>query len=109
VRPALPFAKELEGAGVCLTVRLTPKGGRNAIEGTEVLSDGRAVLKARVQAAPSKGAANVALEALLARILRVPRSAVMVTAGKASRVKTVRIAGDAAALIAALEKHSKAT
>jgi uncharacterized protein len=29
-------------------VRLTPKGGRDAIDGIERLADGRAVLKARV-------------------------------------------------------------
>jgi uncharacterized protein YggU (UPF0235/DUF167 family) len=90
-------------------VRLTPKGGRDVIEGTEIMSDGRAVLKARVQAAPEKGAANAALEALLARSLRVPKSAVTVTAGRTGRVKSVRIAGDAAALRSALAAYAAAT
>jgi hypothetical protein len=106
VRAAIPFATELEEGGLCLTVRLTPKGGRDMIEGAEILSDGRAVLKARVQAAPAKGAANAALEALLARCLRVPKSAVTVTAGKTGRVKRVRIAGDAANLLAALAAYA---
>ncbi|MGB7660869.1 MAG: DUF167 domain-containing protein, partial [Pseudolabrys sp.] len=34
--------------GVSLTVRLTPKGGRDAIDGIETMSDNRAVLKIRV-------------------------------------------------------------
>jgi uncharacterized protein len=108
VRPPIPFVTELKDGGLCLTVRLTPKGGRDVIEGTEILSDGRAVLKARVQAAPAKGAANAALEALLARSLRVAKSAVTVTAGRTGRVKSVSIAGDAADLLAALEAYAAA-
>ena len=34
--------------GVTVTVRLTPKGGRDAIDGVETMSDGRAVLAVRV-------------------------------------------------------------
>jgi uncharacterized protein YggU (UPF0235/DUF167 family) len=34
-----------------LAVRLTPRGGRDAIDGIEQLSDGRRVLKVRVRAA----------------------------------------------------------
>ncbi|MGA7426797.1 MAG: DUF167 family protein, partial [Rhodoplanes sp.] len=47
--------------GLIVTVRLTPRGGSDAIDGVETLADGRAVLKARVRAAPSDGAANAAL------------------------------------------------
>ena len=43
------------GLGVVLAVRLTPKGGRDAIDGIELLADGRSVLKVRVRAAPSEG------------------------------------------------------
>ena len=35
-------------SGLSLSIRLTPKGGRDAIDGIEELADGRAVLKARV-------------------------------------------------------------
>ena len=52
--------------GIALTVRLTPKGGRDAIDGIKVLGDGRPVLKARVRAAPSEGEANDALCRLIA-------------------------------------------
>ena len=48
--------------GVNLVVRLTPRGGREAIDSIETLSDGRAVLKVRVRAVPSKGEANAALK-----------------------------------------------
>ena len=41
--------------GVTLAVRLTPKGGRDTIDGIEQMADGRAVLKVRVAAPPSGG------------------------------------------------------
>ena len=90
--------------GVTVSVRLTPKGGRDFIDGIETLSDGRAVLKARVRVAPHEGAANEALVALLAKSLGVPSSNVAITGGATSRIKRVRVLGDAAALAAKLEK-----
>ena len=90
--------------GVALHVRLTPKGGRDAIDGVEHLADGRAVLKARVRAAPSEGEANDALIRMIAKRLGVPPRDVTLSAGATARVKRLTIAGDASALIAALEK-----
>ena len=98
---AVPWRAE-KGALV-VQVRLTPRGGRDAIEGIETLSDGRAVLKARVRASPEKGLANAALEELMADALDVAKSAVSVTAGATSRVKSVRVAGDPNALRKRLE------
>ena len=90
--------------GVTLAVRLTPKGGRDSIDGIESLSDGRTVLKARVRAAPSEGEANHALCRLLAKTLGIPPRDVAITAGATSRIKRVTIAGDGPTLIAALEQ-----
>ena len=89
--------------GLRLAVRLTPRGGRDALDGIEVLSDGKTVLKARVRAAPSEGEANAALLTLLARELGVSRSAVTLATGATARVKLLAIAGDPAALAARLE------
>ena len=94
--------------GVVVTVRLTPKGGRDSIDGIETLSDGRAVLKARVRAAPSEGEANAALGRILAKALGVPPRDVAIVGGATSRIKRVKILGDAAALCAALEKIARA-
>jgi hypothetical protein len=94
--------------GVTIAVRLTPKGGRDAIDGVETLSDGRAILKARVRAAPHEGAANEALVALLAKSLGVPPRNVEVTGGATSRIKRVHVAGDAKMLVTALEKLADA-
>jgi len=90
--------------GLVVDVRLTPRGGRDAIEGIEVLADGRTVLKARVRAAPSDGKANAALERLIAGVLGVPASRVDVIAGDTARIKRVKIAGDGTALAAALQR-----
>ncbi|KQY97960.1 hypothetical protein ASD45_18415 [Pseudolabrys sp. Root1462] len=90
--------------GVMLEVRLTPKGGRDAIDGVETLSDGRSVLKVRVRAAPREGEANEALCRLIAKSLSVALRDVALTGGATSRVKRLTISGDAPRLIAALEK-----
>ncbi len=90
--------------GVIVDVRLTPRGGRDAIEGIEVLANGRAVLKARVRAAPADGQANDALCRLIAGTLDVPPRGVTIVAGAAARLKRIHVAGDAAALVAALRR-----
>ncbi len=87
------FFRQTEG-GIELSVRLTPRGGGDRIDGAMRTSDGREYLAVRVRAVPEKGAANVALEALLAKSLGMPKSAVSVTAGHTARVKTLRIFGD---------------
>ena len=93
-----------EADGLALWLRLTPKGGRDAIDGVDTLSDGRKVLKARVRAAPEDGRANAALVELVAKTLQAPRSAVSVVSGHTSRVKKLFIAGDAARFVDALAK-----
>lgn len=92
--------------GVEVFVRLTPKSARDAVEGVEVSDDGRAHLKARVRAVPEKGKANQAMVKLLAKALGVPASAVEVVSGDTARLKMLRIAGDAQALVASLEALS---
>ena len=100
--PARPWREEK--GGLLLRVRLTPRGGRDALEGFETLSDGQTILKARVRAAPEKGLANAALEKLLASALGVPKSAVSVVAGGTSRTKTLKIAGEPGRLTEAMEE-----
>ena len=90
--------------GVVLTVRLTPRGGRDAIDGIERLADGRSVVKARVRAAPSAGEANAALVRLLAKSLGVAARDVSIVAGPAARIKRINIRGAGGALAAVLEQ-----
>lgn len=88
--------------GLSLSVRLTPRADRDALGGVREAAPGRPCLGARVTAAPAGGAANAALIALLARALGVPKSAVRLVAGGASRLKTLEITGEPAALEATL-------
>ncbi|TIT75878.1 MAG: DUF167 domain-containing protein, partial [Mesorhizobium sp.] len=55
--------------GIDLYVRLTPKAALDRIDGVETTADGRSHLKGRVRAVPEKGAANAALERLVAKAL----------------------------------------
>jgi len=72
-----------------LRLRLTPRASTNAVLGWR--ADG--VLGVRVTAPPVEGAANRAVEALLAETLGLPRSAISVARGERSRDKLVRVAG----------------
>jgi uncharacterized protein YggU (UPF0235/DUF167 family) len=99
---ALPWAAV--AGGVALSVRLTPKGGRDGIDGIARMADGRSVLKARVRAAPSEGEANEALIRLIAKALGVPPRDVALAAGASARIKRLTIAGDGPTLVARLER-----
>ena len=72
-----------------LTVRVTPRGGRDAVEGWTTDDAGRAVLKIRVAAAAADGAANAAVIALLAKQLKLPKSALRLVAGQTARLKRI--------------------
>ena len=86
-----------------LSVRLTPNGGRDSVEGVETDAEGHAYLKARVSAVPENGKANKALIALLSKKLRLPKSAISVMSGETARKKILRIEGDPEDLKAKLE------
>jgi hypothetical protein len=88
---------EERDGGVLFFVRVAPRAARETIVGVH---DG--ALKVRLTAPPVEGAANRALCALLARRLRVAKSAVAVVAGERSRYKTVRVKGAAAESVQAL-------
>lgn len=77
--------------------RLTPKSSKDAIEGVTSTSDGPA-FQARVRAVPEHGAANAALEVLVARWLDLPKRSVSLASGGKSRLKALRIDGEPEAL-----------
>ena len=86
---------------VSFRVRLTPRGGQDRIEGwfDDPEKPDCRLVKVRVAAPPVDGAANKALIALLARSAGVAKSAVRITSGQASRIKTVHIDGVAAEIL----------
>jgi len=71
-----------------LEVRVQPKSGRTAVS---LEPSGR--VKVWVTEPPERGKANDAVVEALARALGVPKSAVTVTRGHASRNKLVRVEG----------------
>jgi uncharacterized protein len=74
-------------SSVVVAVRVTPRSGRDAVEGVDELG----ALRVWVMAAPTDGAANKAVIKLLAKALAVPRGAVTVVSGATSRHKQLRI------------------
>ncbi len=78
---------EKDGA-LIFKVRVVPRASRSEIVGEH---DG--ALRVRIAAPPVDGAANDELVRLLARAFGVPRSAIQIIAGHASKLKTVRVTG----------------
>jgi uncharacterized protein len=89
-------------------LRVTPRGGRDDIDGLETLANGRTVVKVRVRAIAEGGEANRAVVELLARVLGVPRGKVRVLSGTTSRLKQIAVDGDPARLGDALRKLTAA-
>ncbi len=100
----MTFPWRAVAGGVLLDLRVTPKSGRDAIDGIELLPSGQSVLKLRVRALPTDGEANEAVIALVAKSIKLAKSNLAIERGTAARVKTLRIAGDANSIQAALEK-----
>lgn len=76
-----------------LTVRVQPKASSDKLDGWAVDDAGRSFLKLRVRAVPEDGAANKAVETLVAKALGVPKSDVRVVTGGKNRLKGLEIEG----------------
>lgn len=74
--------------GVRLRIRVQPRASRSEVAGPHGDE-----LRIRLAAPPVDGAANEALVRFIADLLEVPRAAVTIVGGLASRSKTVRVAG----------------
>ena len=53
--------------GISVALRVTPRGGRDDIDGIETLANGRSVVKIRVRAIAEGGEANRAVTELMAK------------------------------------------
>jgi uncharacterized protein (TIGR00251 family) len=80
--------------GISIALRVTPRGGRDGIDGIETLANGRSVVKVRVRVIAEGGEANRAVMELLAKALGVPKARVRILSGTTSRMKQVAVDGD---------------
>src|SRR5258705_13200557 len=88
--------------GISVALRVTPRGGRDDIDGIETLANGRSVMKVRVRAIAEGGEANRAVTELLAKALGVPKAKVRLLSGATSRLKQIAVDGDPRSLGEAL-------
>ena len=94
--------------GISVALRVTPRGGRDGIDGIETLADGRTVVKVRVRTIAEGGEANRAVIALLSEALGVARGRVRILSGPTSRLKQIAVEGDPAQLGERLRKLTAA-
>jgi uncharacterized protein (TIGR00251 family) len=90
--------------GISVALRVTPRGGRDDIDGLETLANGRTVVKVRVRAIADGGEANRAVTELIAKALGVPKAKVRILSGTTSRLKQIAVDGDPARLGESLRK-----
>lgn len=74
-----------------LVIRVTPRAGRDVVEGWSRDDKGRAYLRIRTTAPPVDGAANAAIVKLISKSLDVPGRAVRVASGGRARMKILTI------------------
>ena len=75
--------------GISVALRVTPRGGRDDIDGIETLANGKSVVKVRVRAIAEGGEANRAVTDLLAKALGVPKRRVWSTASEGTSLGRV--------------------
>ncbi|MCZ8376529.1 MAG: DUF167 family protein [Beijerinckiaceae bacterium] len=80
--------------GLELTLRATPRGGRDALDGIGTDAAGRCFWQVRVRVAPEDGAANRAAITLVAGLLGVPARDIRLVSGETARVKRLQINGN---------------
>jgi uncharacterized protein (TIGR00251 family) len=90
--------------GISVALRVTPRGGRDDIDGVETLANGRSVVRVRVRAIADGGEANRAVTELMAKALGVPKAKVRILSGTTSRLKQIAVDGDPAKLGEALRE-----
>jgi uncharacterized protein (TIGR00251 family) len=77
-----------ENRGLTFAVQIVPRASRSEIAG-----EYNGALRIRIAAPPVEGAANRELIRLLAKTFNLPKKAVVIVSGAASKSKIVRIEG----------------
>ncbi|MEO8618076.1 MAG: DUF167 domain-containing protein [Sphingomicrobium sp.] len=74
-----------------LAIRVTTRSSNPGVGPWRNDAEGRLALEVRVTAAPTDGSANAAVIALLAKSIRISKSAITIVAGASSRQKRLSI------------------
>jgi uncharacterized protein len=80
---------DADKTGLKFTIYVQPRSSRNQIVG--LFGD---ALKVKIKAPPVEGAANKMCITVLAKALNVPKSAIEIVSGQASRTKRVQVRVD---------------
>jgi len=84
----MSFLRTQKDGSVLLSLYVQPRAGRNELAG---IHDG--ALKLRLTTPPVDGKANKAVIAFFSKILKIPKSALVLTSGLKNRRKQLRITG----------------
>ncbi len=91
--------------GIVLSIRLSPKSSKNAINSIELDVDGNAILKASVTTVPEKGKANQALINLLSKELKIAKKDFSIISGETDKNKKILVNTDITHLTEKLKKY----
>jgi len=105
--PPGPQAWRISRTGLRVLARVTPKSGRDGVDGIIETAEGPA-LRVRVRAVAENGEANRSVESVVAQWLGLARTRVAVTHGGKSRVKTLNIDGEPGELEALIAARTAA-
>jgi len=94
--------------GISVALRVTPRGGRDGIDGIVTLANGRTVVKVRVRTIAEGGEANRAVIVVIAEALGVAKGKVRIVSGATSRLKQIAVDGDPVKLGERLRKLTAA-
>lgn len=87
--------------GLLISIKVVLKSARDQIVGWE-----NGMLKVKLNAVPEKGEANRTLLAHLAKVWKLPKSAVTLVSGETSRQKKICVAGISIETLLTLTPHS---
>ena len=80
---------DVDKTGLKFNIHVQPRSSRNQVVG--LYGD---ALKVKIKAPPVEGAANKMCIAVLAKALNVPKSAIEIVSGQASKTKRVQVRGE---------------
>ena len=84
----MPFLQNLPNGNVLLSLYVQPRSSRNELAGIHGDS-----IKLRLTTPPVDGKANKAVIAFLAKLLKIPKSAIVIKSGLQSRNKKIIVSG----------------